>query len=175
LENANLHSDPEEKATQVQYMGQIYKRASQVVVWLGASGTDLTNSVAYLDHLTTNALDMPPVSFSNLEDIVGENDERLVPLNAIRVAVSIIMSQWFRRTWVIQELCWAKKVVFAMGNAEMSIQCVVKAFEVAQSAMTAMKKDPENDHDDVGWLAIASILKSLSRVWTPQVQHGMFH
>jgi hypothetical protein len=182
LENANLHSDPKEKAAQVQYMGQIYKHASQVVVWLGTSGEDLTKSVAYLDHLTTNALNIPPVLFSDLNDLVGENDERLIPYNAITVAVSIILSQWFRRTWVIQELCWANEVVFAMGNAELSIQCVVKAFDVArsamaaiaQSAMTATKKDLENHHD-VGWSALASILESLSRVWTPQVQHGMFH
>lgn len=163
-------------------MGQIYKRASQVVVWLGASGEDLTKSAAYLDHLTTNGLNIPPVSFSGLEDIVGENDERLIPFNAICVAVSIIMSQWFRRTWVIQELCWAKNVVFAMGNAELSIKCVVKAFDVARSAMAAMaqsamnfmKKNLVTDYD-VRWLAMAAILKSLSRVWTPQVQHGMFH
>ena len=182
MENADTHSDQKEKAAQVQYMGAIYKRASQVVVWLGASGEDLTISIAYLDHLTPNALDIPPVSFSDLNDIVRENDERLIPYKAIYVAVSIIMSQWFRRTWVIQELCWAKKVFFAMGNAVLSIQCVVKAFDVAQttmaaavqSAMTETKKDAENDQN-IGWFAIAAILKSLSRVWTPQVQHGMFY
>jgi hypothetical protein len=176
-----MHSDQKEKAAQVQYMGEIYKRASQVVVWLGASGEDLTRSVAYLDHLTTNALNMPLVVFSGFNDLVGENDERLIPYNAMYVAISIVMSQWFRRTWVIQELCWAKKVVFAMGNAELSIQCVVKAFDVARTAMAVlvqgamefMKKDPENDYD-VCWLAITAILKSLSRVWTPQVQYGMF-
>jgi hypothetical protein len=161
-------------------MGQIYKRASQVVVWLGTSGEDLTKSVAYLEHLTTNALDIPIVSFS--DDLVGVNDERLIPYNAMVVAVSIVMSQWFRRTWVIQEFCWAKEVVFAMGNAELSIQCVVKAFDIARSVMaaiaqstvTAAKKDLE-DHHNAGWSAIATILESLSRVWTPQVQHGMFH
>ena len=148
---------------------------------MGASGEDLTRSVAYLDHLTTNALNIPPVSFSDLNDLVGKNDERLIPYNAIYVAVSVVMSQWFRRTWVIQELCWAKRVVFAIGNAELSIQCVVKAFDVArtamaaaaQSAMTVYKKHPDSDHD-IGWFAIAAVLKSLSRVWTPQVQHGMF-
>ena len=176
-----MHSDQKEKAAQVQYMGEIYKRASQVVVWLGTSGEDLTRSVEYLDHLTTNALDIPPVSFSDLNDLVGENDDRLIPYNAIYVAISIIMSQWFRRIWVIQELCWAKRVVFAIGNAELSIQCVVKAFHVArtamaaaaQSAMTVFKKHPDNDQGIV-WFAITAILKSLSRVWTPQVQHGMF-
>lgn len=45
---------------------------------------------------------------------------------------------------------------------------------MAQSAMNFMKKNLVNDYD-VRWLAMAAILKSLSRVWTPQVQHGMFH
>jgi hypothetical protein len=40
-------------------MGQIYERANQVVVWLGAAGIDLTDLVAYLHHLTTNMLDIP--------------------------------------------------------------------------------------------------------------------
>jgi hypothetical protein len=83
------------------------------------------------------------------------------------------MSQWFRRTWVVQERCWAKKVVLVVGNAEMSIQCVGKAFDVAQSVITMMMKDPENQ--ELIWVTITSALKSLGRVWAPQLQYGMFH
>jgi hypothetical protein len=71
-----VHSDPKKQAAQVQFMSQIYERASQVVVWLGPTGTDMTNPVAYLDHLTTNTLNIPPISYRELDDIVEENEER---------------------------------------------------------------------------------------------------
>ncbi|KAH7414564.1 heterokaryon incompatibility protein-domain-containing protein [Phaeosphaeria sp. MPI-PUGE-AT-0046c] len=162
-------SDENEKAVQVQFMGQIYKSASQVVVWLGATGADLTDSVAYLDYLTIHTLDLPPIPLGKMVDIVEETDERLVPYKAMGVAISIIMSQWFRRTWVVQELCWAKEVVFMKENEEISIQCVGKAFNVAQSSITAMMKDPE-DRDPI-WGKLASVMKSLGRPWAPQFLH----
>jgi len=175
LNHANLPRDDDEKTTQVQFMGQIYKRASEVVVWLGATSMDVADPVAYLEHLTTNTLDMAPLSISDLKAVDGDgmNAEQLIRFRVTLVALSIVMSQWFRRTWVIQELCWANNVVFAVGNAQMSIQCVAKAFGVAKRTIAAIAKDPEVRN--TRWVAETNILDEIGRVWAPQLQHGMFH
>jgi hypothetical protein len=174
LSHANIHSDLKEKAAQVQLMGQIYQRANQVLVWLGATGTDQADPVAYPEHLTTNALDMAPVSVSDMKnDGNGMNEEQSIRFRVTLLALSIVMSQWFRRTWVVQELCWAKKVVFVVGNAQMSIQCLKKAFDIAKSTIATIGKYPEIRN--TRWVIVTTILDEMGRVWAPQLQYGMFH
>jgi hypothetical protein len=172
LNHADIHSDHHEETAQVQVMAQIYERASQVLVRLGATSMNVVDPVAYLEHLTTNALDMAPVSVADILNYGDKtNEEQSIRIRATWVALSIAMSPWFRRTWVVQELCWAKKVIFLVGNAQMSIQCVMKAFDVAKSTITAIAKHPKIRN--IPWVLVTNIVDGVGRVWAPQLQYGM--
>ncbi|KAF2035397.1 hypothetical protein EK21DRAFT_84468 [Setomelanomma holmii] len=163
-------SDDTERAKQVQFMGHIYQGASQVVVWLGASGRDVADSIAHLENLAANNIDAPPINFDDNDTEVAPQSNPKPDENAVdgvrAVATSVVMSQWFRRTWVVQELCWAKNVVFAMDNSEMSIKSIVKAFEMAQGYFASMNGAPSSNDE------ISHAITRFGRVLAPQIQHA---
>ncbi|KAF9778519.1 hypothetical protein IL306_003971 [Fusarium sp. DS 682] len=104
--NQSVHG---ERNQQVRIMGDIYKSASQVVVWLGDAADD---SHLVFQHLID-------------EDIAeGEPDHYRVllehhsaPLEAKRRAWNALVKRpWFFRTWVIQEIALAKRAVIMCGE-----------------------------------------------------------
>ncbi|KAG7414350.1 Heterokaryon incompatibility protein 6, OR allele [Fusarium oxysporum f. sp. rapae] len=96
--NQSVHG---ERNQQVRIMGDIYKSARQVVVWLGDAADD---SHLVFQHLNDESI---PDSFHN--DSTPPEDKR-------RAWSALVKRPWFFRTWVIQEIALAKRAVMMCGE-----------------------------------------------------------
>ncbi|KAM0355594.1 hypothetical protein ACHAP4_007576 [Fusarium culmorum] len=96
--NQSFH---DERNQQVRIMGDIYKSAKQVIVWLGDAADD---SHLVFDHLNDDDI---ADSFPNYPD---QPEEKRKAWNAL------VKRPWFFRTWVIQELALARRAVIMCGE-----------------------------------------------------------
>ncbi|KAH7163793.1 heterokaryon incompatibility protein-domain-containing protein [Fusarium sp. MPI-SDFR-AT-0072] len=96
--NQSVHG---ERNQQVRIMGDIYKSARQVVVWLGDAADD---SHLVFQHVNDESI---PDSFHN--DSTPPEDKR-------RAWSALVKRPWFFRTWVIQEIALAKRAVMMCGE-----------------------------------------------------------
>ncbi|KAF7929257.1 uncharacterized protein EAE98_005176 [Botrytis deweyae] len=104
INQENVH----EKIHQIRQMGDIYKKAEKVVVWLG-QGTEETNLV--MDAMTR--LRKASLSWHSTEwkykahGWVDENNEHLT--NSREQMRLILDRPWFRRIWILQEVANARQ------------------------------------------------------------------
>ncbi|KAF7676069.1 hypothetical protein GT037_005574 [Alternaria burnsii] len=142
-------SDLAERASQVQLMGRIYREAESVVVWLGQMSKLSEMSIAVFAGSTDRA-SMPPAEYWNCREdqIISTGTTAGIPAKYYRFAIlgaaTVTWSQWFIRTWVVQELCWAKQVVYLIGETEISVDSIVKSFEVAEEFVRSLDHSFEN-------------------------------
>ena len=134
-------SDNQEKTQQVAMMRDIYKRASQTIVWLAAP-TDGTNlAIAALLRITAATLDGETLKNNskwNRLGSPGENDTKLLAepskddwgrakpsrreFNAIG---SLIRRPWFRRMWCIQESGVSRSLLVQCGSAKIDFDIML--------------------------------------------------
>ncbi|QGI65186.1 hypothetical protein CEK26_009137 [Fusarium fujikuroi] len=96
--NQSVHG---ERNQQVRIMGDIYKSARQVVVWLGDAADD--------SHLVFQHI--------NDESIADSSHNGPAPPEVKRRAWNTLVRRpWFFRTWVIQEIALAKRAVMMCGD-----------------------------------------------------------
>ena len=86
----------DERNQQVRIMGDIYKSAKQVIVWLGEAADD--------SHIV----------FNQFKD---DSMKRKFPLEVRRKAwLALLKRPWFYRTWVIQEIALSRRAVIMCGE-----------------------------------------------------------
>ncbi|KAM0347360.1 hypothetical protein ACHAPU_004880 [Fusarium lateritium] len=95
--NQSVHG---ERNQQVRIMGDIYKSARQVIVWLGEAADDSHLVFEHLKDSLDGSLEDPPV--------VTEPKRRA--WNAL------VKRPWFFRTWVIQEISLARRAIIMCGK-----------------------------------------------------------
>ncbi|KAH6637800.1 heterokaryon incompatibility protein-domain-containing protein [Boeremia exigua] len=105
-------SDEEEKTHQVRQMGDIYRRAKRVVVWLGDS--DQLKDVVF-EFLTWGPQDNNHIEY--LRDS-WENNPVLQPLKKdVQASMThLLRHPWFTRVWVIQEVAQSRSAVVMRGH-----------------------------------------------------------
>jgi hypothetical protein len=115
-------TDEREKAVQVQSMGRIYSRASEVLVWLGeATDTDQIEGVC-----------------ESLQEIARRgNDEhgtsktwRPTSSQEVGSLSSFLNRPWFSRRWVLQEVAMNTNVTVHCGNYQISWVWVQTALKI---------------------------------------------
>jgi hypothetical protein len=108
-------SDDVEKAAQVQTMGQIYKRAGEVVCDLGEADVHTELAIEML-HIIISSLREP----KGVEIIDNKDFEQyLLPEihdQKWQALAALFRRPWFRRLWVQQELCLAKRAYMLWGD-----------------------------------------------------------
>ncbi|EKG17708.1 Heterokaryon incompatibility [Macrophomina phaseolina MS6] len=113
--------DEVEKSVQVNMMGDIFRRAERVVVWLGQSSmaTDLALKKAR-PFFTDVAFDD---DVSTVWNAVASRSSVVIALEAL----SWVLSRgWFARVWTLQEVVLAKKVVYLIGAQEVEFDKLVE-------------------------------------------------
>ncbi|QDS68455.1 hypothetical protein FKW77_010822 [Venturia effusa] len=111
-------SNLEERGSQVQKMGQIYKRANRVVVWLGPEADDSTHAMKLIEFLASKVeVDWDALAIKPSLD--GADEPHWADCNAVlslsardwRALYSLLGRVWFERLWVRQEIVLAQKTV----------------------------------------------------------------
>lgn len=114
--------DVNERSVQVQLMGQIYKQATSVLVWLGNPTEDSSSAFNLMDQLHRLAketavedLDRPiPKESDLLETLPKVNDPAWKALD------SLLWRPWFSRAWIIQEIAMSRSARVFCGDDNIS-------------------------------------------------------
>jgi hypothetical protein len=103
--------DDVEKSDQVAMMGQIYKKASKLVVWLGAASHDSHHAFDFLRFLANDHSDGAVI-----RQICAKKNETITAL------VSLLERSWWRRLWVQQEVALTdfSKTEMVCGKSRMT-------------------------------------------------------
>ena len=100
-----------EKSAQVVRMGQIYRNAERVVVWLGDEDFDTAKATTFARRTFEIEL------FESLLQDPQYREERLALLR-------LLQRPWFKRRWVIQEVALARDVTVRCGRHTVSWDCL---------------------------------------------------
>lgn len=151
--------DSTEKTSQVQLMGQIYKQASTVTIWLGTISATHANSLLDLARLA--AKESNETSSGVLARASDRNQMRSQVLGA---SIAVVMSQWFKRVWVIQELCCARHVSYLMDGVELKKESLLLAFQSIHEMATEMGAVGSHDQE-------MHLYHTFGRIIVPQISH----
>lgn len=123
----------EERAVQVQNMGEIYKRAQRTIVWLGESDE-------YTDGAIKAVLNIQDSANEALEKYVpgGKNDVELqtVKLDAeeMRAYIAFLNRKWFQRAWIVQEILLSSGAFALIGSKLTGFDVLLCSYTVKQLA-----------------------------------------
>jgi hypothetical protein len=122
-------NDIEERGQQVSLMGDIYRGASMVDIWLGEEDSDTSEGMLYIPHLLK--------SFTHSEERDETGDEvphvlevlGLLTIKSPRwIALrSLFERPYFRRMWIVQEVALGKKCVVYCGSHSVPWNNLAKA------------------------------------------------
>lgn len=151
-------SDDGEKASQVRIMDQVYKMASNVLVWLGLSAD---NSDLVFDHASVVIDRCASIS----ERFVDENQLPSFKLPDVthplwHAVGDLLGRRWFTRLWVIQEVVLASNVIVACGSKRITWHLLGQlAGEITRIGLCAAARGNRipNPHRSDGFGAIESI------------------
>ncbi|RDW57635.1 hypothetical protein BP6252_13717 [Coleophoma cylindrospora] len=119
-------SDDNERGTQVAMMDKIYKSAQSVVVWLGTCSLWASLQMRNLSTLPAGNTPRNARAWSRADS----------ELNFIMS--HILQRRWFKRVWVVQELCLARQVVFVLGEHDFQPESILNATKFTKQGPTAI-------------------------------------
>ncbi|KAF5573912.1 heterokaryon incompatibility 6 OR allele [Fusarium pseudoanthophilum] len=125
-----------ELGQQVQMMNRIYSSASQVTIWLGTCPHVFAPGVANLIEMTKSGL--PEITEAAESKDFYYNRVRTTSLWHLVLCVFFIVTRkWFKRLWVLQELCLAKEANFLLGDYKFEADDISVAFGWMRSILGA--------------------------------------
>lgn len=128
--------DDAEKGVQVNMMGDIFRAASRVVVWLGKSSfaTDIALRKAHPFFTDGNI----PQDLSSAWTALSTGADSLIACEAL----SWVLSRgWFGRVWTLQETALARKKVYLLGSQKVPFDKLLFARVPATSDTSLMATD----------------------------------
>lgn len=110
--------DDTEKGFQVALMGEIFRKARQVVIFLGEADEDTTTNMDLLYRaVPITEVDFPRIpTQADIARFKAESIKAEIPLRAWLSVQTLVSRRWFTRYWVIQELALGKAPVVACGR-----------------------------------------------------------
>jgi hypothetical protein len=133
-------SSQEEKSHQVQRMAQIYTRANEVTVWLGAEDDDSGTAMRLL--ADTWYIDISPhgprSSFGAdiWQTMKRKNEDSLQRLSNNRRSIErLLCRSYWSRLWVVQEFVLARDLVLACGPCAITLDAISRLRFTSSSAV----------------------------------------
>ena len=100
--------DHEEKAVQVNMMGNIFASATRTIVWLGEKSADSDMAMDFIGSLRQGTL--------------GQlDDDSKIERTCRRAINGLMQRQWWTRIWVIQEALMSRRVMVQCGEKRVDI------------------------------------------------------
>jgi hypothetical protein len=125
-------SDVQERNHQVSLMGQIYRKATTVMVWLGELDEGSKNTPQILENF--NASVTKGAAFSSNE------------LTRVSKSVEALLTHsWWRRAWVMQEVMLASHVSVLLGSRQLPWKTLETAFMLYKETMVYSEREGNSD------------------------------
>ncbi|KAK3370581.1 heterokaryon incompatibility protein-domain-containing protein [Podospora didyma] len=122
--------DVQERSSQVALMGQLYRTASDVVVWLGESTRMESQAVPALKMMANLGNDVKDIMVASTS-LFGREVPKLFAL------VGFFSRSWFDRVWIVQEFAVAKDAIFLLGDTEIPLDLVARALARIEQILSA--------------------------------------
>lgn len=137
-------SDIVEKTAQVNMMGDIYKAAKLVIVWLGRTtmaaklATRMAHGFFEDDWITKqgHVARRADVSSPPLGRLVSLFGYALLPISAL---AWILQRGWFSRVWTAQETVLAVKIMYLMGSHELPLNELILSTTAIKQAWESLE------------------------------------
>jgi hypothetical protein len=124
-------TDVKEKNNQVSMMRDIYAAAKCVLVWLGNENLTQTDESVLFQYLKT--------AWDGSSCLGGEGGT---------LFGRVLQSSWFERSWVVQEVCFARKVFFLCGSVGVSLPYLEKFLDMGKKNYSSL---PDSYSIPSGW------------------------
>jgi hypothetical protein len=114
-----------ERESQVRLMGEIYRRAPQVHVWLGLDDENVARGFALIQTISSVSK-----SYQGDRMSYGDLTEAGIPApehDDWKALESLFWREWWTRMWVVQEICVSRKALFICGSATMDARDVFES------------------------------------------------
>lgn len=120
--------DDDEKSGQIALMGEIYKEAKQVLVWLGQASPDEEAAITMMPAITKIlAVNAPKGALSPSIPTTFEAIGLPPYSHSVWTALGSIMSRsWFSRVWTLQEAVLPPKARVLCGSREIAWETLVE-------------------------------------------------
>ncbi|KAH7325599.1 heterokaryon incompatibility protein-domain-containing protein [Stachybotrys elegans] len=128
-----------ERNAQVQRIGSIYSQADQVVIWLGKGGNHTDLGVAHIKELAKITKDAGGHEIFNdpakrhYRGVFFHEGQDEKHANERAGTLELFRSPWWKRTWVLQELALAKRVLFLCGQDSFTFDQLYDAIILLQT------------------------------------------
>lgn len=148
--------DTDEKNSQVDQMRFVYERADRTIIWLGSCNEQIERMIPKLKIIGKQANDAhilelnegdirgpskwssDPITVARvdgirarLQAIMSENRENVTFSKAdLDALVELTEKPWFKRVWIIQELCVSTEYEFACGNQTIEGDHFLAGFQI---------------------------------------------
>jgi hypothetical protein len=140
-----------EKSSQVALMGEIFAKATRVVVWLGEEDSNTECAYRIIELLVQaasilakrdEATTLQDVFTKQLTEVAGL---RAISRNEIQVMADLFQRAWLGRAWVYQESVVARETVVKTGSFEVAGSAIVSVIECKrQYGMSYIWSKPKN-------------------------------
>lgn len=114
-----------ERSRLVAHMGEIYKRAVQIVVWLGEEDEGTASALETIDKLSEGIMlhshhrTCETIPGSEAETVEHRPSDSVIKPSDWKSLNQLMLRPWFKRLWVRQEVQLASKVIMKCGRLEM--------------------------------------------------------
>jgi hypothetical protein len=107
-------ADNDERGEQVQLMREIYAQAKEVIVWLGQESDSSNLAMDFFESASTN-----PDIEQWFKDTITKTGQGLYK-NEWEAVFALLEREYWKRTWIIQELACAAKITLLCGVRSVS-------------------------------------------------------
>jgi len=156
--------DLDEKSREVPKMTQIYSKAFTVLVWLGTIQSLEAEPAGFNFLLTVLDMVVPVADFQKPQLELHHNSRPAMSddtaADHLKIYARILMNDWFKRVWVLQEYCLSQRQpTVLLGHAMLSFQALYGY--APNLEQVANNPDPEI-RNKLG--SLANLVQSLAKV-----------
>ena len=167
-----------ERSQQVNLMGDIYRAASRVVVWLGVEDISTAAAVDLISGLllssTKDRLKLSP------HEVKSGHSNYLLDTANWKALACFFQRAWFNRAWIIQEVVFANTAVVLCGSRSFDWEQLIEISQfLATTSWTTFLKDAaifdaaENAQEQ--WHNTPARLTATKRTWTSTTNEGLLY
>jgi len=140
-------TNTEEKNVQVPLMRRIYEGCSGVLIWLGERIQNCDSEVAISlirklkDAATRPGVGVPKINVFSSHDLVKYGLPPLLSSDYVSL-LSLLEAEWFKRSWIVQEVAVAKKATLFSGTCSTDWADLVQGMDFAFKTKLAFTSHP---------------------------------